>query len=82
MGTITIRNLGDSEEFRQRKQAATHGRRMEDRARGITRCVPKQEPLGLGSFGTAINDLFVPFGGFDMPAMPHEPMREPSRVDG
>ena len=65
MASITIRNLDDSLKSRLRIQAAVHGRSMEDEP---------QEPKNLG---TAINALFKPFGGFDLPEVPREPMREP-----
>ena len=81
MGSITIRNLDDSLKSRLRIQAAVHGRSMEEEARDILRSVLNQEPQGPRNLGTAINDLFKPFGGFDMPDVPREPMREPPRFD-
>ena len=82
MGSITIRNLDGSLKSRLRIQAAVHGRPMEDEARDILRRVPNQEPQGPRNLGTAIHDLFKPFGGFDMPEVPRGPMREPPRFDG
>lgn len=81
MGSITIRNLDDSLKSRLRVQAAVHGRSMEDEARDILRSVLNQEPQGPRNLGTAINDLFKPFGGFDMPEVPREPLREPPSFD-
>lgn len=81
MGSITIRNLDDSLKSRLRVQAAVHGRSMEDEARDILRSVLNREPQGPRNLGTAINDLFKPFGGFDMPEVPREPMREPPSFD-
>jgi len=81
MASITIRNLDDSLKSRLRIQAAVHGRSMEDEARDILRSALNQEPQGPKSLGTAINELFKPFGGFDMPEVPREPMREPPSFD-
>ena len=81
MGSITIRNLDDTLKSRLRVQAAVHGRSMEDEARDILRSVLNQEPREQRNLGTAINDLFKPFGGFDMPEVPREPMREPPSFD-
>ena len=81
MGSITIRNLDDALKSRLRVQAAVHGRSMEDEARDILRTVLNQEPRGPRNLGMAINDLFKPLGGFDMPDVPREPMREPPGFD-
>ena len=54
---------------------------MEDEARDILRSSLNQEPRGLKNLGTAINALFKPLGGFDMPEAPREPMREPPTFD-
>jgi antitoxin FitA len=81
VATITIRNLDDSLKSRLRIQAAVHGRSMEDEARDILRSSLNQEPRGPKHLGTAINALFRPFGGFDMPEVPREPMREPPSFD-
>jgi plasmid stability protein len=63
MGGITVRNLDGSLKSRLRTQAAVHGRSMEDEARDILRCVLNQQPQGPRNLGTAIHDLFRPFGG-------------------
>jgi plasmid stability protein len=65
-----------------RIQAAVHGRSMEDEARATLRCVLNQQPQGPRNLGTAIRDGFRPFGGFAMPEVPRDRMREPPRVDG
>jgi antitoxin FitA len=82
MGSVTIRNLDGALKSRLRIQAAVHGRSMEDEARDILRCVLNQQPQGPRNLGTAIHNLFKPFGGFDMPEVPRGPMREPPRFDG
>ncbi len=81
MASITIRNLDDSLKSRLRIQAAVHGRSMEDEARDILRSSLNQEPQGTKNLGTAINALFKPLGGFDMPEIPREPIREPPAFD-
>ena len=81
MASITIRNLDDSLKSRLRIQAAIHGRSMEDEARDILRSSLNQEPRGPKNLGSAINAQFKPLGGFDMPEMPREPMREPPAFD-
>ncbi len=77
MASITIRNLDDSLKSRLRIQAAVHGRSMEDEARDILRSALNQEPQGPRNLGSAINALFKPFGGLELPDVPREPMREP-----
>ncbi len=81
MGSITIRNLDDSLKSRLRVQAAVHGRSMEDEARDILRSSLNREVQTPKKLGTAITALFQPFGGFDMPDVPRDPMREPPTFD-
>ncbi len=81
MASITIRNLDDSLKSRLRVQAAVHGRSMEDEARDILRSALNQEAPATKNLGTAINALFKPLGGFDMPGIPSEPLREPPSFD-
>ncbi len=54
---------------------------MEDEARDILRASLNQEPQAPKNLGSAINALFKPLGGFDMPDVPREPMREPPTFD-
>jgi plasmid stability protein len=77
MASITIRNLDGSLKSCLRIQAAVHGRSMEDEARDILRTSLNQEPPEPKNLRTAIHALFKPFGGFDLPKVPREPMREP-----
>jgi plasmid stability protein len=79
--SITIRNLDDSLKSRLRIQAAVHGRSMEDEARDILRSSLNQEPQEPKNIGTAINALFKPFGGLELPEVQREPMREPTTFD-
>jgi plasmid stability protein len=78
MASITIRNLDESLKSRLRVQAAIHGRSMEDEARDILRSALNQEAQAPKNLGTAIHALFAPLGGFEMPDIPREPVREPS----
>jgi antitoxin FitA len=77
----TIRNLDEALKSRLRIQAARNGRSMEDEARDILRSSLNQEPRDPKNLGTGINALFKPFGGFDVPDIPREPMREPPTFD-
>ncbi len=81
MVSIIIRDMDESLVSRLRIQAAMHGRSMEDEARDILRSSLNQEPQEPKNLGTAINALFKPLGGFDMPKVPREPMREPPTFD-
>jgi plasmid stability protein len=81
MGGITIRTLDGSPKSRLRIQAAVHGRSMEHGARDILRCVRNQQPQGPRNLGTAIHDVFKPFGRFAMPEVPRDRMREPPPFD-
>jgi plasmid stability protein len=81
VASITIPNLEESLKSQLRIQAAMHGRSIEDEARDILRSSLDQEPEEPKKLGTAINALFKPFGGFDVPDIPREPMREPPAFD-
>lgn len=82
MASITIRNLDDALKSRLRVRAAIHARSMEDEARDILRNVLNTEvaaePRLLGS---ALQALFQPLGGVDLPEIVRDPMREPPRFD-
>jgi antitoxin FitA len=77
----TIRNLDEALKSRLRIQAARNGRSMEDEARDILRSSLNQEPREPRNLGTAVNALFKPFSGSDLPAVPREPIREPPTFD-
>jgi plasmid stability protein len=81
VASITIRNLDDSLKSRLRIQAAVHGRSMEDEARDILRSVLNQETAPPVNLADAIRARFAPLGGFDIPEVPREPMREPPAFD-
>ena len=81
MASITIRNLDDDVKTRLRVRAAGNGRSMEEEARTILRDAVGQENVPQKGLGTAVHELFRPFGGVELELPPREPMREPPRFD-
>jgi plasmid stability protein len=81
VASITIRNLDESLKSRLRLQAAVHGRSMEDEARDILRSALNHEVLPPGNLADAIRARFAPLGGFDLPEVPRDAMREPPAFD-
>ncbi len=81
MASITIRNLEDSLKLRLRIRAATHNRSMEDEARDILRNALNAEAVVSPLLGDAVHALFAPLGGFELPTVVREPMREPPGFD-
>jgi antitoxin FitA len=81
MNSITIRNLDEGLQARLRTQAALHGRSLEDEALDILRCsLHQQGPTGR-NLAEAIRARFAPLGGFEMPDIPRDPIREPPSFD-
>lgn len=81
MASITVRNLEDDVKTRLRKRAAGHGRSMEEEVRLILSKAVEREAAPAKGLGTAIHELFKPFGGVALELPPREPMREPPRFD-
>ena len=81
MASITIRNLDDDVKSRLRQRAAGNGRSMEEEARLILAHAVEREVVPARGLGTAIHELFKPFGGVELELPPREPMREPPRFD-
>lgn len=81
MASITIRNLDDNVKTRLRKRAAEHGRSMEEEARLILADAVEREAPPAKGLGTAIHELFKPFGGVELEMPLREPMREPPRFE-
>ena len=81
MASITIRNLDDAVKTRLRVRAAGNRRSMEEEVRLILREVVGREVIPEKGLGTAIHELFKPFGGVELELPPREPMREPPRFD-
>ena len=80
MASITIRNLDDDVKTRLRVRAAENGRSMEEEARVILREAVGREDVPAKGLGTAIHELFKPFGGVELELPPREPMREVFRA--
>ena len=81
MASIIIRNIDEALKSRLRMQAARHGRSMEDEARDIFRTalnISRARPTNLAS---AIRARFADLGGFDLPEITRQPLREPPEFD-
>lgn len=81
MASITIRNLEDDVKTRLRRRAAGHGNSMEEEARLILAEAVAREAAPQKGLGTAIHELFKPFGGVELDLPPRQAMREPPRFD-
>ena len=81
MGSITVRNIEDEVKQRLRVRAAEHGRSMEEEARNILRAALGWEETPAKGLGTAIHELFKPFGGVELDIPPRAPMRELPRFE-
>ena len=81
MASITVRNVDEGLERRLRIRAAENGRSMEQEAREILRAALGEDAAPSKSLGTAIHELFKPFGGVELEILPREPMREPPRYE-
>ena len=81
MASITVRNLDDGLKRRLRIRAAENGRSMEQEAREILKQALEDEATPDRNLGTAIHELFRPFGGVELEIPPRQPMREPPRFD-
>ena len=79
MASITVRNLDDGLKRRLRMRAAENGRSMEQEARDILRAALYEDEVPSSNLGTALHELFRPFGGADLEIPPREPMRETPR---
>ena len=83
MASITIRNLQsgrrskDPSSGSRLRQGPVDGRGgAADPGRGVD-----QETVPAGGLGTAIHELFKPFGSVELELPPREPMREPPRFE-
>ncbi len=79
MASITVRNLDDGLKRRLRIRAAENGRSMEQEARDILRAALDEDAAPNRNLGTAIHELFRPFGGVELEIPPREAMCEPPR---
>lgn len=81
MVSITVRNLNNDLEERLRYRARINGRTMKEEAGSILRKALGETQAVTPKLGTAIHELFKPFGGVDLDIPPREPMPEPPRFD-
>ena len=70
MASITIRNLDDEVKTRLRVRASANGRSMEEEARLILAEAVDREHAPREGLGTAIHELFKPFGGVELELPP------------
>ncbi|MCB8877358.1 FitA-like ribbon-helix-helix domain-containing protein [Acidisoma silvae] len=83
MATLVIRNVDDDIHRRLKEQAASHGHSMEEEVRLIIDRSLQVEPIDPGmGFADAIQALFAPLGGLDLPDIPRELQREPPDFSG
>ncbi len=80
MANITIRNLDDALKAKLRVRAARLGRSMEEEVRVILRSVLAEEDTPR-SLGQSIHQRFAGLGGFDLPEIVREPIRDRSLFD-
>ena len=64
-----------------RIRAAENDRSMEQEARDILRTALDEDAVPVRNLGTAIHELFKPFGDVELEIPPREPMREPPQFD-
>ena len=77
MASITIRNLDDVLKAKLRIRAARLGRSMEEEVRVILKNVLSQEDNSK-SLGESIHQRFANLGGFDLPSIERELIRDRS----
>jgi plasmid stability protein len=71
MATITIRNLDEKVKRKLQVRAALNGRSMEAEAREMISDLVTSSPVAPGQgLGTAIHNLFAPFGGVELQIPP------------
>ena len=81
MASITVRNLEDDVKQRLRVRAAVNGRSMEAEAREILKSALATEAAPTKNLGTAIHELFAPYGGVELDTPPRDSMRDPPTFD-
>lgn len=79
MASITIRKLDDEVKTRLRVRAASNGRSMEEEARLILAEAVEHGSAPAKGLGTALHELFKPYGGVELELPPRDPMRDPPR---
>ena len=81
MVSITVRNLDEGLKRRLCMRAAENGHSMEQEVRDILRTALGEDAVPTRNLGTAIHELFKPFGGVELEIPPRDPVREPPQFD-
>lgn len=79
MASIMIRNLNDEVKTRLRVRAVSNGRSMEEEAHRILADAVGLRTAPANGLGTALHELFKPYGGIELELPLRDPMREPPR---
>jgi antitoxin FitA len=72
-----IRRLDAATKNRLRMRAARHGRSMEEEARAILKAELARPEHSGEPLGDRIHAIFAAIGGWEMPEISRDPMREP-----
>lgn len=75
---MTIQDIDEQLEMRLRRQAARHGRSMEDEARHILRAALSTEPLAGRNLADSIRGRIEPLGGIELELPKRDAIRDPS----
>lgn len=78
MASIIVRNIGEDLKQRLRVRAAEHGHSMEQEARDILSAALAGDAEVCGGLGTALHELFAPWGCEELEIAPREPIRVPA----
>jgi antitoxin FitA len=77
MGTVYIRKVDDELKSRLRRQAAKHGRSMEEEARVILRDALRAPAESSHTLAGSIHAKFAALGGIDLVLPPREILQDP-----
>lgn len=66
MGSITVRKVGEVLKSRLRQRAAKNGRSMAEEVSQILKEALEEDFVPERGLGTAIHELFKPYGGVDL----------------
>jgi len=77
VGSLLIRRFDDFVKARLRARASRHKRSMKAEAREILTTALARAPKKCGDLAEEIHARFAELGGFEIPDIPREPMREP-----
>ncbi len=81
MASITVRNLDEGLKKRLRIRAASNGHSMEQEVRDLLQSALGEDAEQSKGLGTALYELFKPFGGVELEVPSRGPMRELPRFD-